>query len=145
MQQKACVHLHYSFASAKLGESLLSLWRLRSLCYFTFSFSDILNFWRKSRIGNFLEKGVFTMSDALINGLAGAGGGIIAQLITYPLQTVRIAPDLYVFPVFWVTSAWTSFWWICVGKYTSTNRAWCEEGEEEDWNHWTSVSGLFSF
>lgn len=29
-----------------------------------------------------------TMSDALINGLAGAGGGIIAQLITYPLQTV---------------------------------------------------------
>ena len=30
------------------------------------------------------------MSDALINGLAGAGGGIIAQLITYPLQTVRI-------------------------------------------------------
>ncbi|XP_057488805.1 peroxisomal nicotinamide adenine dinucleotide carrier-like [Actinidia eriantha] len=27
------------------------------------------------------------MSDALINGLAGAGGGIIAQLITYPLQT----------------------------------------------------------
>lgn len=28
------------------------------------------------------------MSDALINGLAGAGGGIIAQLITYPLQTV---------------------------------------------------------
>jgi len=30
------------------------------------------------------------MSDALINGLAGAGGGIIAQLITYPLSTVRI-------------------------------------------------------
>jgi len=29
------------------------------------------------------------MSDALINGLAGAGGGIIAQLLTYPLQTVR--------------------------------------------------------
>ncbi|XP_057788926.1 peroxisomal nicotinamide adenine dinucleotide carrier [Salvia miltiorrhiza] len=29
------------------------------------------------------------MSDALINGLAGAGGGIIAQLITYPLQTVN--------------------------------------------------------
>ncbi|XP_078427413.1 mitochondrial substrate carrier family protein [Wolffia australiana] len=28
------------------------------------------------------------MSEALINGLAGAGGGIIAQLITYPLQTV---------------------------------------------------------
>lgn len=28
-------------------------------------------------------------SDALINGLAGAGGGIIAQLITYPLQTVN--------------------------------------------------------
>lgn len=30
------------------------------------------------------------MSDALINGLAGAGGGIIAQLITYPLQTVQL-------------------------------------------------------
>ncbi|KAL6980657.1 hypothetical protein U1Q18_022294 [Sarracenia purpurea var. burkii] len=29
------------------------------------------------------------MSDALINGLAGAGGGIIAQFITYPLQTVN--------------------------------------------------------
>ncbi|GAU39529.1 hypothetical protein TSUD_222990 [Trifolium subterraneum] len=34
----------------------------------------------------FREK--INMSDALINGLAGAGGGIIAQLITYPLQTV---------------------------------------------------------
>jgi hypothetical protein len=31
------------------------------------------------------------MSDALINGLAGAGGGIVAQLLTYPLQTVRLA------------------------------------------------------
>ncbi|PKA63120.1 Peroxisomal nicotinamide adenine dinucleotide carrier [Apostasia shenzhenica] len=29
------------------------------------------------------------MSDALINGVSGAGGGIIAQLITYPLQTVN--------------------------------------------------------
>ncbi|OAY80057.1 peroxisomal nicotinamide adenine dinucleotide carrier [Ananas comosus] len=29
------------------------------------------------------------MSDALINGLAGAAGGIIAQLLTYPLQTVN--------------------------------------------------------
>jgi solute carrier family 25 (peroxisomal adenine nucleotide transporter), member 17 len=29
------------------------------------------------------------MSDALINGLAGAGGAITAQLITYPLQTVN--------------------------------------------------------
>lgn len=29
------------------------------------------------------------MSDALINGLSGAGGGIIAQLLTYPLQTVN--------------------------------------------------------
>ncbi|KAK8935129.1 Peroxisomal nicotinamide adenine dinucleotide carrier [Platanthera zijinensis] len=29
------------------------------------------------------------MSDAIINGVAGAGGGIIAQLITYPLQTVN--------------------------------------------------------
>ncbi|MCO5577318.1 hypothetical protein L7F22_031146 [Adiantum nelumboides] len=29
------------------------------------------------------------MSDALINGLAGAGGGIIAQILTYPLQAVN--------------------------------------------------------
>ncbi|MED6188054.1 hypothetical protein PIB30_082369 [Stylosanthes scabra] len=29
------------------------------------------------------------MSDAVINGLAGAGGGIISQLITYPLLTVN--------------------------------------------------------
>ena len=29
------------------------------------------------------------MSSAVVNGLAGAGGGIIAQIITYPLQTVR--------------------------------------------------------
>ncbi|KZV55475.1 peroxisomal nicotinamide adenine dinucleotide carrier, partial [Dorcoceras hygrometricum] len=29
------------------------------------------------------------MSEALINGLSGAGGGIIAQLLTYPLQTVN--------------------------------------------------------
>ncbi|KAL9673091.1 hypothetical protein QQ045_029344 [Rhodiola kirilowii] len=28
------------------------------------------------------------MSEALINGLAGTGGGIVSQLITYPLQTV---------------------------------------------------------
>lgn len=34
------------------------------------------------------------MSDALINGLAGAGGGIIAQLITYPLQTVFSSPQI---------------------------------------------------
>jgi hypothetical protein len=34
------------------------------------------------------------MSDALINGLAGAGGGIVAQLLTYPLQTVRLASSL---------------------------------------------------
>ncbi|THU47040.1 hypothetical protein C4D60_Mb09t11300 [Musa balbisiana] len=29
------------------------------------------------------------MSNALVNGLAGAGGGMIAQIITYPLQTVN--------------------------------------------------------
>ncbi|XP_042445997.1 peroxisomal nicotinamide adenine dinucleotide carrier-like isoform X2 [Zingiber officinale] len=29
------------------------------------------------------------MSNALVNGLAGAGGGIIAQIITYPIQTVN--------------------------------------------------------
>jgi len=27
-------------------------------------------------------------SNAIANGLAGAGGGIIAQIMTYPLQTV---------------------------------------------------------
>ena len=30
------------------------------------------------------------MSDALVNGLAGAGGGIIAQVLTYPLQAVSV-------------------------------------------------------
>lgn len=44
------------------------------------------------------------MSDALINGLAGAGGGIIAQLLTYPLQTVQLqilnnASFFFFFPV----------------------------------------------
>eukprot|EP01018_Ginkgo_biloba_P028669 Gb_13403 [translate_table: standard] len=29
------------------------------------------------------------MSDALVNGLAGAGGGIIAQIVTYPLQSLN--------------------------------------------------------
>ncbi|XP_073014997.1 peroxisomal nicotinamide adenine dinucleotide carrier-like isoform X2 [Primulina eburnea] len=29
------------------------------------------------------------MSNAVVNGMAGAGGGIIAQIITYPLQTVN--------------------------------------------------------
>lgn len=29
------------------------------------------------------------MSNAIVNGFAGAGGGIVAQIITYPLQTVR--------------------------------------------------------
>jgi hypothetical protein len=28
------------------------------------------------------------MSDAVVNGLAGAGGGIVAQILTYPLQAV---------------------------------------------------------
>ena len=38
------------------------------------------------------------MSDALINGLAGAGGGIIAQLITYPLQTVNSSLKILFLP-----------------------------------------------
>lgn len=29
-----------------------------------------------------------TMSDALVNGVAGACGGILAQILTYPLQAV---------------------------------------------------------
>lgn len=29
------------------------------------------------------------MSDAVVNGLAGAGGGIVAQILTYPLQAVN--------------------------------------------------------
>jgi hypothetical protein len=29
------------------------------------------------------------MSDAVVNGLAGAGGGIVSQLLTYPLQAVN--------------------------------------------------------
>lgn len=30
------------------------------------------------------------MSSAVANGFAGAGGGLIAQILTYPLQTVYI-------------------------------------------------------
>ncbi|KAL1540915.1 hypothetical protein AAHA92_25198 [Salvia divinorum] len=29
------------------------------------------------------------MSNAIVNGIAGAGGGIVAQIVTYPLQTVN--------------------------------------------------------
>lgn len=48
-------------------------------------FSEKIARWKFSR-----ESCVdYIMSDALINGLAGAGGGIIAQLITYPLQTLN--------------------------------------------------------
>jgi hypothetical protein len=36
-----------------------------------------------------LEESIHSMSNAVANGLAGAGGGIIAQIITYPLQTVH--------------------------------------------------------
>ncbi|CAN0837860.1 Peroxisomal nicotinamide adenine dinucleotide carrier, partial [Linum grandiflorum] len=39
--------------------------------------------------GGYFVNSFSPMSDALINGLAGAGGGIIAQLLTYPLQTVN--------------------------------------------------------
>lgn len=45
------------------------------------------NFLGKTSAGAAFSGGK-NMSDALINGLAGAGGGIIAQLITFPLQTV---------------------------------------------------------
>ncbi|XP_022747108.1 peroxisomal nicotinamide adenine dinucleotide carrier-like [Durio zibethinus] len=41
------------------------------------------------RYASLLQPKPEIMSDALINGLAGAGGGIIAQLITYPLQVVN--------------------------------------------------------
>ncbi|KAL3690275.1 hypothetical protein R1sor_016584 [Riccia sorocarpa] len=36
-----------------------------------------------------LWTGIRRMSDAVVNGLAGAGGGIVAQLLTYPLQAVN--------------------------------------------------------
>lgn len=36
-----------------------------------------------------MEETIHIMSNAVANGLAGAGGGIIAQIITYPLQTVH--------------------------------------------------------
>lgn len=37
------------------------------------------------------------MSNAIVNGIAGAGGGIVAQIITYPLQTVSFCLSLSVF------------------------------------------------
>lgn len=75
------------------------------------------------------------MSDALINGLAGAGGGIIAQLITYPLQTVRFViflPIIFLEYVFFAGNdllfvylifVMFVFAWTCIGKYSSTNGA----------------------
>lgn len=92
------------------------------------------------------------MSDALINGLAGAGGGIIAQLITYPLQTVTLftfhLPHIisamnYTF-FFWdVWNEEASVWWsfYLLGKYSATDRERSEEGEEESWDFGTNVSG----
>lgn len=88
------------------------------------------------------------MSDAVINGLAGAGGGIIAQLITYPLQTVRV----FLLIVIWFFSSFHRivifvqiFGPWSVGEYSSTNRTWSEEGEEEARNYWTNVPGLNFF
>lgn len=40
------------------------------------------------------------MSNAVANGLAGAGAGIIAQIITYPLQTVRSTRRLSISSMF---------------------------------------------
>jgi len=51
------------------------------------------------------------MSEALINGLAGAGGGIIAQLITYPLSTVRIR---FKRSDFFLLFSWKNFFWVVV-------------------------------
>lgn len=115
------------------------------------------------------------MSDALINGLAGAGGGIIAQLITYPLQTVRCLNfDLIFGFIFWlldivfcftvsysvnlVYKLYKSFFWsfgngeacmwwsfVVLGKYSATNRERCEEGKEETWAFGPNVSGLLPF
>ncbi|XP_022849135.1 peroxisomal nicotinamide adenine dinucleotide carrier-like isoform X2 [Olea europaea var. sylvestris] len=39
--------------------------------------------------GIYLLRVVSGMSNAVVNGLAGAGGGIVAQIITFPLQTVN--------------------------------------------------------
>lgn len=46
-------------------------------------------------------------SNAVANGLAGAGGGIIAQIITYPLQTVLSStpfPSLFLSSIFFFSS-----------------------------------------
>ena len=94
------------------------------------------------------------MSDALINGLAGAGGGIIAQLITYPLQTVRFSLTLFFFLSLISALNLTFFFGFVLvilsltdfsGKYTATNGAWSEEGEEEAWYCWANVSGFEFF
>ena len=44
--------------------------------------------WEKPQPGSSPEL-TPNMSDAAVNGLAGALGGIIAQILTYPIQTVR--------------------------------------------------------
>lgn len=58
------------------------------------SFGYIVERDEKSRRkkGTRREQIVMSESNAVANGLAGAGGGIIAQIITYPLQTVPNYP-----------------------------------------------------
>lgn len=52
------------------------------------------------------------MSDAVVNGLAGARGGIVAQLLTYPLQAVRFRSSL---AWFWLSRLAS---WCDLGRVT---------------------------
>lgn len=45
------------------------------------------------------------MSNAIANGLAGAGAGIVAQILTYPLQTVLLVTLSYQFLFFFFNAS----------------------------------------
>jgi hypothetical protein len=67
-------------------------------------------------------------SNALANGLAGAGGGIIAQIITYPLQTVRYPLSLLSLAFPSLVSHRNQFNFNFSGEHTPANR---ENSKEE--------------
>lgn len=86
------------------------------------------------------------MSDALINGLAGAGGGIIAQLLTYPLQTVLLLSFLDQF-LFWVFGSFVKLIShmnrIVSGEHPSTDRARSVQVRRKGWRRAADAGGTF--
>ena len=122
----ACVK---NFATAK-SEIVPQTLSLSLCCLFDLFFSQCLKihffFPEKipSQTKHFPEKK--KMSDALINGLSGAGGGIIAQLITYPLQTVQNSTSLWFsLFAFQFFKAWLCCCCCCTGSFSFDNFSFC--------------------